>query len=55
MSALPLAGAWLVQSAARAAGRRAFAASDVFTKIEMCRAHYRDLGLGVDYVDRFVR
>ena len=28
---------------------------DVFTKIEMCRAHYRDVGLGVDYVDRFVR
>lgn len=28
---------------------------DVFTKIEMCRRHYRDCGLGADYVDRFVR
>ena len=28
---------------------------DVFTKIDMCRAHYRDVGLGADYVDRFVR
>ena len=28
---------------------------DVFTKITMCRAHYRDVGLGTDYVDRFVR
>jgi 2,4'-dihydroxyacetophenone dioxygenase len=28
---------------------------DVFTKIAMCRAHYRDVGLGTDYVDRFVR
>ena len=28
---------------------------DVFTKIEMCRRHYRDCGLGADYVDPFVR
>jgi 2,4'-dihydroxyacetophenone dioxygenase len=28
---------------------------DVFTKIEMCRAHYERAGLGVDYVDRFMR
>lgn len=28
---------------------------DVFTKIEMCRRHYRECGLGADYVDRFVR
>ena len=28
---------------------------DVFTKIAMCRAHYRDVGLGADYVDGFVR
>jgi 2,4'-dihydroxyacetophenone dioxygenase len=28
---------------------------DVFTKIAMCRAHYRDAGLGADYVDQFVR
>jgi len=27
---------------------------DVFTKIEMCRAHYRAVGLG-DYVDQFIR
>lgn len=27
---------------------------DVFTKIEMCRRHYRAVGLG-DYVDQFVR
>jgi 2,4'-dihydroxyacetophenone dioxygenase len=28
---------------------------DVFTKIAMCRAHYRDVGLAADYVDRFIR
>jgi len=28
---------------------------DVFTKIEMCRKHYIEVGLGADYVDRFVR
>ena len=28
---------------------------DVFTKIAMCRAHYDDVGLGSDYVDRFIR
>jgi hypothetical protein len=28
---------------------------DVFTKIEMCRRHYVDAGLGADYVDQFVR
>ena len=28
---------------------------DVFTKIEMCRAHYEAVGLGADYVDQFVR
>jgi quercetin dioxygenase-like cupin family protein len=28
---------------------------DVFTKIEMCRAHYAACGLGADYVDQFVR
>ncbi len=28
---------------------------DVFTKIEMCRAHYEQVGLGGNYVDRFVR
>jgi len=28
---------------------------DVFTKIEMCRRHYTDVGLGEDYVDQFIR
>ena len=28
---------------------------DVFTKIDMCRAHYVAAGLSADYVDRFVR
>ena len=28
---------------------------DVFTKIAMCRKHYEAVGLGADYVDRFVR
>lgn len=28
---------------------------DVFTKIEMCRKHYVDVGLGREFVDQFVR
>lgn len=28
---------------------------DVFSKIEMCRAHYAANGLGGDYLDRFIR
>lgn len=28
---------------------------DVFTKIDMCRAHYAATGLGADYVDQFIR
>ena len=28
---------------------------DVFTKIDMCRKHYIEVGLGADYVDQFVR
>ncbi len=28
---------------------------DVFTKIEMCRKHYTEVGLGAGYVDQFVR
>jgi len=28
---------------------------DVFTKIDMCRAHYDQIGLGSDYVDQFIR
>ena len=28
---------------------------DVFTKIDMCRKHYSEVGLGADYVDQFIR
>ena len=28
---------------------------DVFTKIDMCRRHYAQVGLGTAYVDTFVR
>lgn len=28
---------------------------DVFTKIDMCRAHYQAVGLGEDFVDRYIR
>ena len=28
---------------------------DVFTKIDLCRAHYTKAGLGADYVDQFIR
>ena len=28
---------------------------DVFTKIDMCRAHYIQVGLGREFVDQFVR
>jgi len=28
---------------------------DVFTKIENCRNHYEEVGLGGDYVDQFIR
>jgi 2,4'-dihydroxyacetophenone dioxygenase len=28
---------------------------DVFTKIAMCRRHYTEVGLGVTYVDQFIR
>ncbi|HZQ61039.1 MAG TPA: 2,4'-dihydroxyacetophenone dioxygenase family protein [Casimicrobiaceae bacterium] len=28
---------------------------DVWTKIDMCRAHYERVGLGAGYVERFVR
>lgn len=28
---------------------------DVFTKIDICRAHYASVGLGEDYVDQFIR
>jgi quercetin dioxygenase-like cupin family protein len=28
---------------------------DVWTKIELCRAHYAAVGLGADFVDQFIR
>ena len=28
---------------------------DVFTKIDMCRKHYEEVGLGADYADQFIR
>ena len=28
---------------------------DVFTKIDLCRAHYDKIGLGAGYVDQFIR
>jgi hypothetical protein len=28
---------------------------DVFTKIERCREHYANVGLGADFVDQFIR
>jgi len=28
---------------------------DVFTKIDLCRKHYAAIGLGADYVNRFIR
>jgi quercetin dioxygenase-like cupin family protein len=34
---------------------RTTAYEDVWTKIDMCRAHYAANGLGADYVDHFVR
>ncbi len=28
---------------------------DVFTKIDLCRKHYEEVGLGADYTDQFIR
>ena len=28
---------------------------DVFSKIDMCRKHYMEAGLGASYVDQFIR
>lgn len=28
---------------------------DVFTKIDLCRKHYREVGLGEDFVNQFIR
>ncbi|MSU63523.1 MAG: cupin [Pedosphaera sp.] len=34
---------------------RAVSYDDVHTKIDMCRRHFADVGLGADYVKQFVR
>jgi len=34
---------------------RAIGYEDVWSKIEMCRRHYADVGLGADYVQQFIR
>ncbi len=36
-------------------GNRQVGYEDVFTKIDMCRKHYTEVGLGADYVDQFIR
>ena len=28
---------------------------DVFTKIDLCRKHFSDIGLGEDFVEQFIR
>ena len=28
---------------------------DVFTKLELCRKHYEQIGVGADYVNQFIR
>jgi 2,4'-dihydroxyacetophenone dioxygenase len=28
---------------------------DTFAKIDRCRAHYREVGFGADFVDQFIR
>jgi 2,4'-dihydroxyacetophenone dioxygenase len=28
---------------------------DVFTKIDMCRKHFAEAGLGADFVNQFIR
>ena len=34
---------------------KAVGVEDVFTKLEAARKHYEAVGLGTDYVDRFIR
>jgi 2,4'-dihydroxyacetophenone dioxygenase len=34
---------------------KALGYEDVFTKIDMCKRHFAAVGLGSDYVDRFIR
>ena len=43
-------GMWLVDPWGKNVGFE-----DVFTKLEMCRAHYKKVGLGEEYVLQFVR
>ncbi|WP_298933932.1 hypothetical protein [uncultured Ramlibacter sp.] len=37
------------------AGRQVTGYEDVFTKIEMCRKHYTECGLGAAFVDQYIR
>lgn len=37
------------------ADNRQIGLEDVFTKIDMCRRHYAEVGLGAGYVDQFIR
>lgn len=34
--------------------RRRAGFEDVFAKLDMCRRHYTAVGLGADFVDRFI-
>ena len=34
---------------------KALGFEDVFTKIDMCRKHYADCGLGAGFVEQFIR
>ncbi len=34
---------------------KAMGYEDVFTKIDMCRKHYEEVGLGADFADQFIR
>ena len=34
---------------------KALGYEDVFTKIDMCRKHFINIGLGENYVDQFIR
>jgi hypothetical protein len=43
------------QAPVRVGGEARPSYEDVFTKIEMCRRHYTEVGLGAGYVDQFVR
>lgn len=36
-------------------GNKATGFEDVFTKVDYCRQHYEKIGLGADYVNRYIR